>query len=260
MNLLQLLLEVMLTKKTVNSVSKKTGISSALVKKLILFGVPLLIKYMTKNASSKDGALSLLNALTQHNSKRSFAEQVDDVDEVDGGKIIGHILGNDRTKVVDELATETGLKTKEVDKGLGAIAPALLSGLALATTLASSKKKENSLDLSSLLGTLAGASQQSNKPETFDLGDVLGLLGGVQQQPQQTTTQSLLGTLLGGSKPQQQQPQSAELLNALFGAAQQQPEPQGLLGSLFGGTQTQQQAQSTIDGSDLLNVLTALMK
>ena len=254
MNLLQLLLQVMLSKNSVNSVSNKTGISSKLVKKLIIYAIPLLIRYLTKNASSKDGALSLLGALTQHNSKRSISEQVDEVDEVDGSKIIGHILGDDRKKVVNELAVETGLKDKEVDKGLGAIAPALLSGLSLATNMASSNTN-NGLDLSSLLGTLAGA-QQSNNPETFDLGDVLGLLGGVQQQPQQP--QGLLSSLFGGQQ-QPQQIQATDLLNTLFSASQQQQQPQGLLGSLFGGAQTQQQAQSTLDGSDLLNVLTALM-
>lgn len=252
MNLLQLLLKVMLAKNSISSVSNKTGIKSELVKKLIILAVPMLIKYMTKNASSQSGALSLLGALTQHKNTRSIAEQVDEVDEVDGQKIIGHILGQDQGKVVGELAQETGLQAVDVTRGLGAIAPALLSGLSAATA-AASQNSNNGLDLSSLMNTF-GASQ---KDDSFGLDDVLGMFLNVQQmQQQQQQPTSLLGSLFNTQKPQQT-PQSA--LGALFGGQQQTQQTSGLLGTLLGGSQSQQQAQNTIDGTDLLNVLTALM-
>ena len=83
MNLLQLLLGSLTSESSVNSLVKKTGISSKLISKLIVMAVPLLIRYMTKNASSQSGAQSLLSALTQHTNKRSMAEQIDEVDEED---------------------------------------------------------------------------------------------------------------------------------------------------------------------------------
>ena len=64
MNLLQLLLKTLVSTQSVNSVSKKTGLSQELVTKLIITALPILIKYMTKNASSQSGALSLANART----------------------------------------------------------------------------------------------------------------------------------------------------------------------------------------------------
>lgn len=258
MNLLQLLLQVMLAKNSVNSVSNKTGINSALVKKLMLLAVPMLIKYMTKNVSSQSGAQSLLGALMKHTSTRSVSEQIDEVDEEDGQKIIGHILGDDKAKVVGELATETGLKIDEVSKGLGAIAPALLSGLSAATASAANNST-GALDLSSLLGTFAG-SKPTQQDQTFGLDDVLGLFL-AQQQPVQQKPQSPLGSLFGGSKPAQQA-QPTDLLNALLSASAQQSKPSqsNLLGTLLSGGQTQQQVQNTLDGSDLINVLSTLMR
>ena len=280
MNLLQLLLQTMLSGNSVNSVSQKTGLSSKLVKKLITLAIPVLIKYLTSNVSSQSGALSLLSALTKHNNTRSMSEQIDEVDEEDGGKIIGHILGDDKEKVVKELAAETGIEKKQVDRSLGLIAPALLA--VLAATLTSAKKPKpqqqqaaaapaaNAIDLTSLLSTFAGSQQQQNNG--FGLDDVLGLLAGAQpQQTQQQQAPSLLGTLLG-AQPQQQQTQANpmnSLLGTLLGAQPQQQAQQqtpSLLGTLLGSPKPQQQPQvqvqqvaNTIDGTDLINALLQAM-
>lgn len=233
MNLLQLLLSSMLSDNSVNSVAKKTGLSSKLIQKIILAAVPILIRYMTQNASSQSGAQSLLGALTQHNNTRSIAEQIEEVDEEDGGKIIGHILGSDKEKVVKGLATETGAQEQEITRALGSIAPALLAALSAATIAANKKKKEQQQ-----------AAAQAAQLQTVDLSSLMQMFAGqqAQQQPQTISTMDVLGSLLGGQQAQQQ--------------------PTGL-GSLLGGLvgqQPVQQQQSAFDGSDLLNVLAALMK
>ena len=259
MNLLQLLLGSLTSDNSVNSLAKKTGISSKLVSKLIVMAVPLLIKYMTKNASTTSGAQSLLSALTKHNGTRSMSEQIDDVDEEDGQKILGHILGNDKEQVFTTLAKETGLQTNEVSKGLGALAPALLTGLAAATTSAA-KPSNNGLDLGDLLGMFGG----SQNAASTGLNMLGSLLGGAQPQQQVEQPTSLLGSLFGGNKPQQQvQQQPTSLLSGLFGGQpQQQAQPASQLDSLMGllGAGQQQPTQSSIDGSDLLAALTSLMK
>ena len=291
MNLLQLLLGSMMSSNSVNSVSNKTGINSKLVQKLIVAAVPLLIKYMTKNASSASGAQSLLGALMQHKGTRSMSEQIDEADEADGEKIIHHILGNDEAAVVRTLADETGLKNEEVTRGLASFAPALLSGLSAATNASA---QNSSTDLSSLLG-MFGGSQQSVSSASSGLQSLLGsFLGAPVQQPQQTQQSSGLGSLFGlGSQsqsnnagftlaqPQQQTQQTQQAVNplaALFGVAPQPQQTQqvqqtqsadplgSLLGSLFGAPQQTQQVQqpqssaSAIDGTQLLNLLTAMMK
>ena len=263
MNLLQLLLSTMTSAGSVNSVSQKTGISSQLVKKLIVAAIPLLIKYMTKNASSASGAQSLLGALTQHTSNRTMTQQIDDADEEDGDKIITHILGDDKNTVIKELAAETGASNEQVTRGLASIAPAILSGLSAAASQAK-PQQNNALDLSSLLGMFGGSTQQA--ASSTDL--LSALLGGSTAQQQVSQPSSGLLNLFGISQPQQtQQVQQTQAVNPLS----------SLFGSLLGGgtQQTVQQAQpsnvvpltgssasntSSMDGTALLNLLAQFMK
>ena len=109
MNLLQLLLGTLTTNDSVSSVSKKTGVSSKTISKLLMVAVPLLISYMTKNASKKEGAQSLLGALTQHTSTETVSQQIAKADTDDGAKIIAHILGQDQNAIVNNLAKESNL-------------------------------------------------------------------------------------------------------------------------------------------------------
>ena len=180
MNLLQLLLGTLVSNNSVDSVSKKTGLSSKTVSKLLMMAIPLLISYMTKNASKKDGAQSLLGALTQHNSKDTVETQVANADAEDGAKIIAHILGQDQNTVLNNLAGQTGLSTNDVNSVLSNIAPAILNSLGTVTNSAAAKKPA--------------------KNDTFDLTDVASLLGGISTS--NNSTSNLLGSLLGSNKKQ----------------------------------------------------------
>ena len=291
MNLLTMLLGSFASDASVNSLSHKTGVSSSMLTKLIPLAIPILLKALTNNASSAGGAQSLLTALGQHSNKRSMAQQIDEVDEKDGEKIVHHILGKDSDQVVRALSRETGMKDEEVTRSLGAMAPALMSALSAAATSASKPAVDLSdgLDFSELCGLFSGASTAQTQN---NVSNMFGSLLGGPQQPQNNGG-GLLGALLGGGQPaqpmQQPKPQNngGSLLGALLGGGQpvqpvQQPKPQnngGLLGALLGGGQPAQQMQQqnptadllgTLlggtqgggldDGSQLLNLLTTLMR
>ncbi|MBR3250437.1 MAG: DUF937 domain-containing protein, partial [Erysipelotrichaceae bacterium] len=91
MNLLQLLLGSFTTDDSLKQVEKKSGVSKETVIRILMVALPLLISYMTKNASKKDGAQSLLGALGQHTSSQTVSQQIKNGDSTDGAKIIGHI-------------------------------------------------------------------------------------------------------------------------------------------------------------------------
>ncbi|HAE17166.1 MAG TPA: hypothetical protein DCG51_11550 [Erysipelotrichaceae bacterium] len=241
MNLLQLLLSALLSNSSVNSVSKKTGLTSILVRKLIMAALPVLIKYLTQNVLSQGGAASLLNALTQHTSKRSMAEQIDEVDEEDGGKIIRHILGKDEQKVVADLAEETGLKGEEVTRGLASFAPALLSALSAATASSAQQQQTTAAaapaaDLTSLFNTFAGQTVQQAQAQA--------------QQP--SGAAGLLNSLLGGGTSQAAAPSAntAASAGSLLSLLGQMAQPQ----------QPVQQPTAQMDGTQLLNILASMMK
>ena len=226
MNLLQLLLGSLTSNDSINSVSKKTGVSGNGISKLLMMAVPLLITYLTKNASKKDGATSLLNALTQHTSTETVSQQIKNGDSTDGAKIIGHILGKDQKTVVSSLAKESGLSAKEVNAVLNAVAPALLNSLSTATTATAAKPQTNKVDLS----------------DGIDLSDIAALLGGGNvSNAQSSPAAGLLGSLLGGNSSQSSANAGIELLGSLLGSANKPTANQS-------------------NGTELLGLLTSLMK
>ena len=252
MNLLNVLLKVLLADAAIKALSGKTGLSSSSLKKLLPLAIPLLLRYMTNNASSQSGALSLLGALTQHSNFRSAEEMLAEADEEDGGKIVQHILGDDTSRAVEMLAEETNLSSGEVNRGLNGLAPVLLTVLASAMLSANnqsnSAQQGGALDLSNLLNVFGGSSVQ--QPVQQSSGGLLGSLLGGNSAPAQNG--SLLSALLGGSQPQQPVQQTSatgSLLNALLGGGTtvaQQPAQQAsvggsLLNALLGGTPVQQQ-------------------
>ena len=173
MNLLSLLAGTMLSQSSVNSVSGKTGLSNKQIQKLVMLALPILIKYMTKNASSGDGALSLLGALSQHKNNNSMDQQLKDADEDDGAKIIHHILGNKETAVTQDLSAQTGLGTDQIHQVLSILAPGLMSGVS------------NAAEANAAEAAQAAAAQKPVSPLSSLLtgGGIFGsLLGGGREE------------------------------------------------------------------------------
>lgn len=142
--------------KVVKQLSRQTQAKPAQVNQLIQLGLPTLIQALKTNAQTPTGAKALQNALTQHAS-----DPVDDlssflgsVDQVDGSKIIGHILGSKSNSVQSQLSAQTGLQTNQVGSLLSSLAPLLMGTLAQQNLSAGS----SSDGLQGLLGNLLGGS------------------------------------------------------------------------------------------------------
>ena len=205
MNLLSLLLSSLLTDSSVSALAKKTGLSATALKKLIPLAVPLLLKFLTSNASSESGALSLLGALSQHTNQKALSDQINEADTEDGGKIIGHIFGNQSDAVTNRLAQQSGMSERDVSSALAGIAPALMSGLSAANHTVSAAPKvdlSDGIDLSDLLGMFAGAQsvQQVPQGQSYGGGLLSGLLGGSS-----SGLGDLFGSMLGSSAQQSSQ-------------------------------------------------------
>lgn len=200
MNLMNMLVKALTSGAALQALSAKTGLSEKQLKMIIMIAVPLLLRRMTTNASSQNGANSLLGALTQHQSKQSVDAQLENADAEDGSKIVGHILGEDRETLIDQVAKEADVDPKDVNIVLGNISPTIMNGLSAATETASSQQSSG-VDLS----------------DGFDLSDVMGLLGGMSGSGASAESGepagseplgglgNLFGSLLGAAKPEQDQ-------------------------------------------------------
>ncbi|MBO7404604.1 MAG: DUF937 domain-containing protein [Clostridia bacterium] len=214
MSLLSTLIGSMSTDESAEAISRKTGVSKSLTSGLVAAALPLLFKKLTSNASSQQGAASLLGALAQHTDTASVASQIANADTADGNAIIGHILGSDQAATVSQLAAQTNLSEEQVSSVLGNIAPALMSSLSAANT-------ENIQ-----AQTAAVQSLEEEKPASGGgLASILGgILGGGSSSGSGSSSGgagSLLGALFGGKKEEKDEKEDAaidgsSLLNLLM--------------------------------------------
>ncbi len=260
MNLLKVLLESMFAEEAVKSLSKVTGLSSSQLKKIIPLAVPLLLRYLTSNASSKDGADSLLKALSDHTDESSLADQILNADEKDGEKIIGHILGLDSSSAISKLSKKSGLSSSDTKKLLAMIAPALLSSLSAAVKPKKKTAKKTDDDLSSLLSLLTGGKKSSSKSSEEKglewLGSMLAESYGKDEKKKTTKktasskaedklSEELLKGLLGTEEKKKSRKSDADV-TALIGS---------LLGEAAGGKDT---TEDMLDGKELISLLKKL--
>ena len=184
-NLLQVLLSSFTNQSSVDATSQKTGVKGVSVLTILSYALPLIIKFMTKNASNTNGAQSLLGALTQHRSTKAMPEQIAEADVNDGAAIMRHIFGDSEQSAVEEIATKANVPTADVTSVLASIAPTLLSSLSAAAT--------------------AGSQVQANQKKGVDLSDGLDVsdLAAIFQSTQSGSgIGGILGTLLGGTTQQ----------------------------------------------------------
>ena len=168
MNLLGMLLKAMTAKAALQQIAKKTGLSEKQIKRLIMIATPLLIKFMTQNASSGDGASSLLGALMQHTSKKEMEQQLKEADESDGKKILGHIFGKKEPEVTQTLSAQSGLTAESNTTAVqGSASPSISLGSAPGifsallgsspSTTATKEEEDSAINGMALLQALLGA-------------------------------------------------------------------------------------------------------
>ncbi len=197
--LLQLLLKSFTQQSSIDAAEKKTGISGRQILTILSYALPLLIKFMTKNASSQSGAQSLLGALTQHKNTKAMPLQIAEANTDDGAKIIGHIFGQQQNDAVSQIAQQSGVSANDVSKVLAVMAPALLSSLSSVTTATANAQqaKKPGVDLS----------------DGLDVSDIVGIF----QSTKSDGITGLLGSLLGG-KVDTAAPAAADDGTALLGS------------------------------------------
>ena len=189
MSLLETLLRSMTSTSSLDSMSRRTGGSNDQMAALITAALPILLKALTANASTKSGAASLQEALSQHTETGSVAEQFETADVDDGAKILQHILGGNSSSVMNGLSRQSGLSDDQVGSALGALAPVLLSSLSAANNQAPARQTRPAIDLSDgidasdIMGFMqmmsAGQGAPQRRPQnqaSFDGSDLLGLL------------------------------------------------------------------------------------
>lgn len=150
------LLSGSLGKELISNIAEKTGIDPQQAASVLGNSLPQLLGAMQNNASSGDG---LLNALTSGKHDGSILDNLGGFlksgDFSDGGKILGHVLGNNQSQVTNNLSSQTGVDSSIIAKILPMLAPIIMGYLGKQTQ---SNNVSSGADLGGLLGGLLGGS------------------------------------------------------------------------------------------------------
>ncbi len=166
----------------------RLGVDEATAAQATRQALPALLGGIQANTADPGGAASFAEAVGQHdNDLAEGGVNLDDVDEGDGDRIVGHVFGEQRGQVVQQLGTTGGPSTTNdlVGRLLPILAPIVMAYLAkrLGGGAAAGGQQGGMGDLlGSVLGGLAGqgGQQQGGQQQGGVLGGGLGdLLGGL---------------------------------------------------------------------------------
>ena len=160
----------------VKNVAGKLGMNSNEASSAVKTAIPTILAGMTRNSQSREGAESLNKAIeSKHDG--SLLENISvmlqgntqDIQK-DGDGILGHVFGNKRSVIENNISKKTGVSNDKISPLLSTLAPIVMAYL--------SKEKQQSNvgagDLNSLLSNLIGGPQQSRLG-----GGVMDMITGV---------------------------------------------------------------------------------
>jgi hypothetical protein len=171
-----------------NDLANRLGVDEATAEEATRQALPALLGGIQANTTDPGGASSFASAVHQHdNSPLDADDGVDlgQVDENDGDKIVGHVFGDQRDQVVQQLGTTGGASTTQdlIGKLLPLLAPIVMAYLAKRLSGQAGAAGAGGGGLGDLLGSVlgGGAAQRGEQADILGggLGDLLGgLLGG----------------------------------------------------------------------------------
>jgi hypothetical protein len=151
-----------LGKQIISGVGQQVGTNEKETSSVLSSALPALLGAMKNNASTQQGADGLLGALTSGKHDGGLLDNLGGFlgggDFSEGGKILGHVLGNNQNAVQNNLSQSTGVSSDKVGSILSMAAPIVMSYLSKQT---SQNNISSGNDLGGLLGGLLGGGQAS---------------------------------------------------------------------------------------------------
>jgi hypothetical protein len=144
------------------TIAQRFGISETAANSAVQIGVPLILTALARNASQPQEAESLHQAVaTDHDGSifNNLMGYLQNPQNANGAGILGHVFGNQRPTIENNLAQATGMDQSSAGGLLETLAPLVLGSLGQA-------QQEDGLDASGLSDLLNNQQQeaQANAP------------------------------------------------------------------------------------------------
>ncbi|AZA91224.1 Bacterial protein of uncharacterised function (DUF937) [Chryseobacterium nakagawai] len=198
----------LLTGNTSNQVAEqaenKFGINRNQVIALLAVATPLIISYLRNKSQDAKEAEALNSALDKdHNGSILNDPSQIEARQAEGGSILDHIFGGQKSTVENQLSQNTGISIDKIGPILAMLAPVVMGYIG-------QQKQQSNVGaggLGDLLGGILGsASNQAQAQQSNPLNDILGSVLGNNGQAQSSGNplNDILGSVLGGGNQQQQ--------------------------------------------------------
>src|SRR5688500_17226216 len=141
----------------VRTISQRLGISETAANTAVQIAVPLILSALARNASQPQGAESLHEAINKDHDGGvldNLMGYLGNPQSANGAGILGHVFGNQRPVVENNLAQATGMDQNSAGGLLETLAPLVMGSLGKA-------QQENGLDASGLSNFLNGQQQEA---------------------------------------------------------------------------------------------------
>jgi hypothetical protein len=161
--------------EAVDQISQQVGAEPSMVNTAIQYALPAILGGLANNAANPQGAQSLDSALNQHDGSilgnlgglgSLIMGQLQTPEptppQLDGGGILGHILGGSQAQVAQDVSQKSGLQMGQVAQILMMLAPIVMGYLG-------QKKQQQGVGadgLGGLLGGLLGGNAQAAAPQS----------------------------------------------------------------------------------------------
>jgi hypothetical protein len=176
---LQQLLGALLSKDSVNALSKNAGMDTNQIPDIVQKALPMLLQGMSAQAEDTNKSGSFAKALSDHSKSDTsdLGSFLSNVDLADGAKIIGHLLGGNKESVTTGIASETGVSTNQVSSLLSNFAPLIMSMIGQQTANASTGiSAESGISIIQKVLSVFMGSSNNKSSQTDVVGQVLGSL------------------------------------------------------------------------------------
>jgi hypothetical protein len=178
-------------------IAAKLGVDESTASQAVNQALPALFSGLQANAKDPARAESITKALQQHDPNLlDGGVNLNDIDETDGEKIVGHVFGDNKQQVVQALGKTQGAGGGDlIQKLLPVLAPIVLSYLAKQFGTGPEAAQQSDGGLGGVLGGLLGAGSRGGA-----IGDILGGLLEGAGKSQGGNIGDILGGLLGGGR------------------------------------------------------------
>lgn len=123
------LMQALLSSGNLSALSSQTGASQDQLTSVLQSVLPTMLDGANAQATGQETAQSFEEAITTHakDDISDLGSFFGNVDLIDGGKIIAHLLGAGTSSVTEAAANASGLPSSDVENIMSLVAPLLLS-------------------------------------------------------------------------------------------------------------------------------------